>query len=88
MTDAAPATKIAPPEAHAVSPRFARYTDELVYGELWERTGLSPRDKSMLTCAMLIALNRAQFLQFHARRAFDNGLTPRELSSKPLPKTS
>lgn len=72
-------TRIAPKEAHAVSPRFAEYTDTLVYGEVWDRPGLSQRDKSMLTCAVLIALNRAPFLQFHARRALDNGLTPREL---------
>lgn len=79
MTETKPA-KIAPAEAHAVSPRFAKYTDELVYGEVWGRPGLSPRDKSLLACAVLIALNRAPFLQFHARRAFDNGLTARELS--------
>jgi 4-carboxymuconolactone decarboxylase len=79
MNDSAPA-QIAPKEAHAVSPRFAEYTDKLVYGEIWDRPGLSQRDKSMLTCAVLIALNRSAFLPFHARRAFDNGLTPRELS--------
>lgn len=79
MTDTKPA-KIAPEEAHLVSPRFAKYIDELVYGEVWGRPGLSMRDKSMLTCAVLIALNRAPFLQFHARRALDNGLTSRELS--------
>ena len=72
--------KVAPKDAHDVAPRFAEYTDKLVYGEIWERPGLSMRDKSMLTCAVLIAINRAPFLQFHARRALDNGLTPRELS--------
>ncbi len=70
---------VAPKEAHAVSPRFADYTDRLLYGEVWARPGLSMRDKCMLTCATLIALNRAAFLQFHVRRALDNGLTPREI---------
>ena len=79
MNDSKPA-QVAPKEAHVVAPRFAKYTDELVYGEIWGRPGLSMRDKSMLTCAVLIALNRAAFLPFHARRAFDNGLTARELS--------
>jgi len=79
MSDKKPIS-IAPPEIHAVSPRFADYTNNLLYGEVWERPGLSMRDKSMLTCAVLIALNRAPFLQFHARRALDNGLTARELS--------
>ena len=72
--------KVAPKEAHDVAPRFAEYTDKLVYGEIWGRPGLSMRDKSMLTCAVLIAINRATFLPFHARRALDNGLTARELS--------
>ena len=79
MNDGKPA-QVAPKEAKVVAPRFAKYTDELVYGEIWERPGLSMRDKSMLTCAVLIALNRAAFLPFHARRALDNGLTARELS--------
>lgn len=70
---------IAPKEAHAVSPRFAAYTNDLLYGEIWERPGLGMRDRSMLTCAVLIALNRAPFLRFHVARALDNGLTPREL---------
>ncbi|MFQ8432233.1 carboxymuconolactone decarboxylase family protein [Amaricoccus sp. W119] len=79
MTDEEP-TRSAPPEAHAVSPRFAEYTDRLLFGEVWQRPGLSMRDKSMLTCSVLIALNRSQYLSFHARRALDNGLSPRELS--------
>jgi 4-carboxymuconolactone decarboxylase len=79
VNDGKPA-QVAPKEAKVVAPRFAKYTDELVYGEIWERPGLSMRDKSMLTCAVLIALNRAAFLPFHARRALDNGLTARELS--------
>jgi 4-carboxymuconolactone decarboxylase len=70
---------VAPPEAHAVSARFADYTDRLLYGEVWQRPGLNMRDKSMLTCAVLIALNRANFLHFHAHRALDNGLHAREL---------
>lgn len=73
--------RFAPPEAHAVAPRFAEYTDRLLFGEVWARPGLSMRDKSMLTCAVLIALNRAPYLKFHAARALDNGLTPHELGA-------
>lgn len=76
-----PFAPIAPPEAHAVSPRFADYTDRVVYGEIWARPGLSPRDRSMLTCAALIALNCAPLLPFQIRRALDNGLTPREIGA-------
>ena len=55
MNDSKPA-QVAPKEAHDVAPRFAEYTDKLVYGEIWGRPGLSMRDKSMLTCAVLIAI--------------------------------
>lgn len=78
MSDSTP-PRIAPDEAHLVSPRFAEYTDRLLHGEIWNRAGLSPRDKGMLTCAVLIALNRAPLLRFHVPRALDSGLTPREL---------
>lgn len=70
----------APAEISAVAPRFADYTSNLLFAEVWERDGLSMRDKCMLTCAVLIAVNRAGYLQFHARRALDNDLNPRELS--------
>lgn len=71
----------APPEAHAVAPCFAAYTDRLLFGEVWKRPGLSMRDKCMLTCAALIALNSAPNLKFHAAQALDNGLTPSELGA-------
>ncbi len=69
-----------PDEIVAATPRFAKYTGELLFGDVWERDGLESRDKSILTCAALIAVNRASYLQFHARRALDNGVTPLELS--------
>lgn len=72
--------KIAPPEVHAVSPRLADYTDRLLFAGVWEREGLSQRDKSMITCSALIALNRAPYLRYHASRALDAGLKPEELS--------
>ncbi len=73
-------THQAPSELAAVAPRYADYTANVLFGDVWERDGLSNRDKSLVTCAALIAVNRAAYLQFHAKRALDNGLTPRELS--------
>jgi len=69
-----------PQEILDATPRFAAYTSELLFGDVWERAALSNRDKSLLTCAALIAVNRAGYLAFHGARALDNGLTPRELS--------
>jgi 4-carboxymuconolactone decarboxylase len=68
------------PNFGEVSPRPAKYTEQVLFGEIWKRPGLSPRDRSLVTCATVIAANRASDLQFYAGGALDNGLTPRELS--------
>ena len=70
----------APDALVTATPRFAAYTSDLLFGDVWERDTLPMRDKCLVTCAALIAVNRAGYLQFHARRALDNGVTPRELS--------
>lgn len=70
----------APEAIRKATPRFADYTSDLLFGDVWERAGLPVRDKCLLTCAALIAVNRAGYLKFHAARALDNGVTPRELS--------
>lgn len=71
--------KIAPDEVHAISARLARFTDELLFGDVWERPGLTPRDRSFVTCASAVSTDRSAYLSFHGRRALDNGVTPREL---------
>lgn len=66
--------------AYRASPRLAHYIEKLIYGEIWERPGLNLRDKSMVTCAVLIAMNQPALFASHAARALDDGLLPRELS--------
>ena len=51
----------------------------MLFGEVWERPGLSKRDRSLITCATLIALGREKQLVGHLQRALDNGLTKNEL---------
>ena len=63
-----------------VAPRVAAYTETLLEAEIWQRDGLSTRDKAMLTCAVAIALGTSQDFPKEARRALDSGLTARELS--------
>ena len=62
---------------------FARplidYTEKVVFGEVWERPGLSKRDRSMITVAALIALNRPDQLRGHLQRALFNGVSKDEL---------
>lgn len=49
------------------------------WGEIWGRPGLEPRVRSMLTVAMLTALNRPQELAGHIRGALNNGVTEAEI---------
>lgn len=62
-----------------VNPALAHYTDDLLFGEIWKRPGLSPRDRSLVTVSALIATNRPDQLRGHLQRARDNGVTEAEL---------
>ncbi len=63
-----------------IAPKFAELTDEVLFGDIWQRDGLSPRERSLATVAALIALHRTEQLPFHLRRARDNGLGRGELA--------
>jgi 4-carboxymuconolactone decarboxylase len=60
-------------------PKLAELTDNVLYGDVWERPELSKRDRSLVTLAALIALNRPDQLRSHLVRARENGVTQREL---------
>jgi 4-carboxymuconolactone decarboxylase len=62
-----------------VAPALAGYTDDVLFGDVWKRSGLSPRDRSLITVATLIALYRTNELPFHLQKAMDNGVTKEEL---------
>jgi 4-carboxymuconolactone decarboxylase len=63
----------------SIAPALADYTDKVLFGDVWKRPGLSPRDRSLITVASLIALYRTNELPFHMKRALENGLTRDEL---------
>ena len=63
-----------------ITPHLANLTDTVLYGDVWERPGLSKRDRSLITVAVLTALYRTDQLQSHIRRAVDNGVTKEEIS--------
>tara|TARA_B100000809_G_scaffold246903_1_gene275337 strand:+ start:1403 stop:1660 length:258 start_codon:yes stop_codon:yes gene_type:complete len=54
-------------------------TQELVYDDIWERPGLSKRDRSLITIAMLTAMYRTNQIRSHMRRALDNSVTKDEI---------
>ncbi|HEY6944850.1 MAG TPA: carboxymuconolactone decarboxylase family protein [Candidatus Acidoferrum sp.] len=55
------------------APKFAELTDKVLFGDIWERKELSKRDRSLVTVAALVALNRTEQLRFHLQRALENG---------------
>ena len=61
------------------APKLVDLTDRVLFGEVWERQELSKRDRSLVTVAALIALNRPEQLRFHLNKALDNGLKKEEL---------
>jgi 4-carboxymuconolactone decarboxylase len=63
-----------------VAPALGRYTDEVLFGDVWKRPGLSPRDRSLITVATLVALYRTNELPFHLKFALQNGVTRDELA--------
>ncbi|MCL6653707.1 4-carboxymuconolactone decarboxylase [Agrobacterium rubi] len=67
-------------DMHSVSPAFARYTETVPIGDLWKRPGLTPRDRSVITVATLIAKNQPIEFAYHFKLALDNGVKPSELS--------
>ena len=62
-----------------IAPKLAELTDKVLYADIWERPGLPKRDRSLITVAALVALNRTQQLPFHLQLALDNGVTQDEL---------
>jgi 4-carboxymuconolactone decarboxylase len=62
-----------------VNPKLAELTDNVLFGDVWARPGLSPRDRSLVTVSALIAMNRPDQLRSHLQRARDNGVTEAEL---------
>ena len=61
------------------APKLVELTDDVLFGDVWARPELSPRDRSLITCAALVAGGNTEQLRSHLARALDNGLTETEL---------
>ena len=62
-----------------IAPKLAELTDDVLFGDVWERPGLAKRDRSLVTVAALIALNRPEQLRSHIALARRNGVTEQEI---------
>ena len=60
-------------------PDLWNLTQDMLFGQIWERPALSKRDRSLITVAALTALYRTDQIRAHVNRALDNGVTPDEL---------
>ncbi|MGY0055993.1 carboxymuconolactone decarboxylase family protein [Streptomyces sp. LZ34] len=69
-----------PPDLAEIAPKLVEVTNEVLFGDIWERPGLSPRDRSLVTVTALAALYRGEQLGYHLGVALDNGLSVQELS--------
>jgi len=67
-------------DVRSVSPALEAYTQNRLLGDVWKRPGLTPRDRSIVTLAALIARNQTIEMSYHFNLALDNGVKPREIS--------
>ena len=62
-----------------IAPKLAQMTDDVLFGEIWERPQLSKRDRSLITCTALVALGGIEQMGTHFPRAIVHGVTKEEL---------
>jgi 4-carboxymuconolactone decarboxylase len=62
------------------APKLVQLTEDVLFADVWERKELSKRDRSLITVAALVALNRPDQLRFHLGRAVENGVRAEELT--------
>lgn len=70
----------APPHLADIAPKLYELTNDVLFGDVWDREELSPRERSLITVTALTALYRTEQLGFHLKLALENGLTTEELA--------
>src|SRR5882672_8680025 len=61
------------------SPKLVELTEDVLFGDIWERPQLSKRDRSLITCAALVASGKTEQMDFHFPNAIKNGVKQDEL---------
>jgi 4-carboxymuconolactone decarboxylase len=61
-------------------PKMIEVAEQVIYGDIWERPGLTKRDRSLIVIATLISTYRPEQLRGHLARALDNGVTKDEIA--------
>jgi len=63
----------------SLAPKLVDLTEDVLFGDVWERPQLSKRDRSLITCAALVSTGKTEQMEFHFPNAIRNGVTPEEL---------
>ena len=74
-----PSASSARSEGRQAAPKLIELSETVLHGDVWERPGLSKRDRSLITVAALMAMYRADQLPGHTERALANGVTREEI---------
>ena len=67
-------------ELGGVAPKFVQLTNDVVFDDLWRRSDLTLRDRSLVTIAALAAMGDDDQLDFYLRRGLESGLTRTQIS--------
>jgi 4-carboxymuconolactone decarboxylase len=62
-----------------LAPKLVDLTEDVLFGDIWERPTLSKRDRSLITCAALVAMGKIEQMEFHFPNAIKNGVKLEEL---------
>ena len=71
---------MSPETIRRVATALERYTHDRLLGEVWKRPGLSARDRSIVTLAVLITRTQTVEMPYYMNLALDNGVKPSEIS--------
>ncbi len=61
------------------APTFVSLTDDVLFGQVWSRPQLPPRDRSLVTITSLVTAGNIEQLRAHIPMGLANGLTPEEI---------
>lgn len=61
------------------APKLVELTDRVLFDDVWARPEVGARDRSLVTCAALVATGKTEQLRFHFPRALENGVSRDEL---------
>jgi 4-carboxymuconolactone decarboxylase len=71
--------RVAPPAVYDVAPGLGHFTDDILFGEVWERQELASRDRSLVTVSAIVSTGKTAQIGAHVGRALDNGVKPEEI---------